>query len=201
MDYGILNEIKITARSSGDLAETLDVSDRTVRERYRKLRKHELVKTSRKHGVELTARGVQFLRLILKKGCEVVKKDFTIEGYESPVVKQNFTTEQGNAGESQKSDPDDDPVVKQNFTTSQANEKETEKSDFSLGDTIRFLLETIRRMTSDKDNGGYATIEALREISRTCGIEDERLETYLRRMLERGLIMEIEEGKYKPTGG
>lgn len=69
----ILDLVKIHPRNSGELAEQLDVTTKTVKRKYAVLRKHELIKTTPGQGVSLTARGVNFLRQYLgDKGTESV---------------------------------------------------------------------------------------------------------------------------------
>ncbi|MEW5760538.1 MAG: hypothetical protein AB1779_07215, partial [Candidatus Thermoplasmatota archaeon] len=91
IEYEILDEIKLKPSSSSQLAEKLDMSNRSIKDHYKKLRKHELVKTTPKRGVELTARGVNFLRLLHKNNSEMVKKCFPNANPKEEMVKKNFT--------------------------------------------------------------------------------------------------------------
>lgn len=74
----ILRSIEIQSKGSPALAAELDLSDRTIKEYYKALKKHGLIATSPKVGVELTARGVQFLKALTQTNGEIVKKNFTI---------------------------------------------------------------------------------------------------------------------------
>ena len=74
----ILNSIKVHSKGSAVLAAELDLSDRTIREHYKPLKKHGLITTTAKVGASLTARGVQFLKALRSERCEVVKENFTI---------------------------------------------------------------------------------------------------------------------------
>jgi len=62
IDWDILDHLKMGALSSEALAEKLEVSSRTVRERYEKLKRYRLITTARRVGAELTPRGVALLK-------------------------------------------------------------------------------------------------------------------------------------------
>jgi len=74
----MLNSIKIHSKGSAVLAAELDLSDRTIREHYKPLKKHGLIATTAKVGASLTARGVKILKTLRSEDYETVKKNFTI---------------------------------------------------------------------------------------------------------------------------
>jgi len=78
VEMDILKSIKIHSKGSPALAAELDLSDRTIREHYKSLKKHGLITTTAKIGASLTARGVKFLKALTSKGYEIVKKNFTV---------------------------------------------------------------------------------------------------------------------------
>lgn len=73
----ILDLIKVHPKNSGELAEELDTTPRTIKRKYAVLRKHELIKTTPGQGVSLTARGVNFFRQYLG---DKVTKNVTSKG-------------------------------------------------------------------------------------------------------------------------
>lgn len=74
----ILNSIKILSKSSAVLAEELDVSVETIKRDYKPLIKYGLISTSPRVGATLTARGVQFLKLLASGNSVIVSKNDTI---------------------------------------------------------------------------------------------------------------------------
>jgi len=69
----ILELIKIKPKNSGELAESLDTSTKTIKRHYATLRKHGLIKSTPGQGISLTTRGVNFYRQYLRdKGTKNV---------------------------------------------------------------------------------------------------------------------------------
>jgi len=87
----ILHLIKIEGKSSKDLASALGLDEKTVKRRYAVLNKHGLVNTRPGVGVELSSRGIIFLKRYLRdmgtktvpnggeKGSETVPKSLSIQ--------------------------------------------------------------------------------------------------------------------------
>lgn len=78
--YDILKEIKINPTSSSVLAQELDVSEKTVKNYYKKLKGYGLIKTSPHKGIELTPAGIKFITLLIQKNGEIGKKNFPNAG-------------------------------------------------------------------------------------------------------------------------
>ena len=78
-EYQILDLIKHERKSSSQLAAALDVSDRTIKEHYKKLKEHELIETKQGKGIGLSVKGIKFVRWGLYNSSEIVKKSFTTE--------------------------------------------------------------------------------------------------------------------------
>jgi len=77
-DYKILEAIKMQSKSSGILATELDVSDSTIKRSYTTLNRFGLIKATTGKGVELTVRGIKFLRMIASSGKSgIVSKNDT----------------------------------------------------------------------------------------------------------------------------
>jgi len=91
-DYKILESIKMQSKSSGILATELEVSDSTIKRSYTTLNRFGLIKTTTGKGVELTVRGIKFLRMIALSGKSViVSKSDTNNDSESEIVSKNDT--------------------------------------------------------------------------------------------------------------
>jgi len=72
----ILDHIKSEPKSSRELAEYLSVDEKTVKRRYAVLIKHQLATTARGRGIQLTPRGILFLKKYLRdKGTETVPSE------------------------------------------------------------------------------------------------------------------------------
>jgi biotin operon repressor len=74
----ILNSVKIQSKSSGVLAEELGVSVDTIQRDYKTLRGFGLITTSPRVGITLTARGVQFLKLLREGNIRIPAKNADI---------------------------------------------------------------------------------------------------------------------------
>ncbi|MCD6263191.1 Rrf2 family transcriptional regulator [Candidatus Bathyarchaeota archaeon] len=61
----ILNALKSGHKTSDELAELLGVSPKTIKRRYGTLRRHGLIKTTTGKGVELSIRGINFVKAYL----------------------------------------------------------------------------------------------------------------------------------------
>jgi len=90
LDYKILESLKTGGKSSTILAGEMGMSKRTIKEHYSTLRRFELINTVRGEGVELSAKGVKFLRRLSEgktsndqKSSEKVKEIFTRESEEN----------------------------------------------------------------------------------------------------------------------
>ncbi len=77
IELRILQEIKHEPKSSTQLAGLFELSDRTIKEHYKLLKKHELIDTKTKQGISLSVRGVKFVRWGMLSIGEIGKKTFT----------------------------------------------------------------------------------------------------------------------------
>jgi len=64
VEMAILNSIIIHSKGSARLAEELELSDKTIKRHYKPLRKHNLINSAPRVGINLSARGVKFLKLL-----------------------------------------------------------------------------------------------------------------------------------------
>lgn len=83
IEYKILDKLQVRSSSSSELASEFDVSERTIKEHYKPLKRHGLIKAVTGVGIDLTSRGVIFLRGL---------------GGHSAMVKENFTNENDGEG-------------------------------------------------------------------------------------------------------
>jgi len=72
-----VEEIMHKPQSSSQLASVFNVSDRTIKNHYEPLKRHELIETKTRKGVSLSVKGVKFVRWGLLGISEIVKKPFT----------------------------------------------------------------------------------------------------------------------------
>ena len=175
IELRILKEIKLQPSTSGVLAAKFEMDEKTIRRHCEPLKRFNLLAAIPGRGMSIAPRGLDFLR--------GVAQNLWTSGQKMP----GSQGEQATSGQKMPGCPE-------------GSAGGTQKIESFVETPLAMLMNAVRCLSGARDNGGYATIEALREISKTCGIEEERLETYLRRMLERGLIMEIEEGKFRATG-
>jgi len=75
--YEILELVKLEPKSSTQLAEALGVSTRTIKRDYEVLRKHELITTKTGKGIQLSLKGIRFLKML--KRDEKPKEEYTWE--------------------------------------------------------------------------------------------------------------------------
>jgi len=80
-DVSILRQLVDGSKSSSVIGSVLGVSDRSVREHFKKLRKHNLIETSQGFGARLTPKGIQFLKMH-------EKREQGIEGQDEMVNKE-----------------------------------------------------------------------------------------------------------------
>jgi hypothetical protein len=84
----ILDEIKISYATAEALASKLEVSEETIKRRYKILKKWQLIQTSPK-GISLSPRGILLLRYIASSGVTVSKNDTNLR---SAVSKNDTVT-------------------------------------------------------------------------------------------------------------
>ncbi len=88
----ILEALKDGAKSASKLSTLLDISDRTVKEKFKLLKKFELIITSPGFGARLTRKGVKFLRKLKSKKVTLTSLPFTA----SPPEKDTSSQHEGN---------------------------------------------------------------------------------------------------------
>lgn len=111
----ILELIKVKPMTSSELADKLEVSVRTIKYDYELLRKHGLIRTMPGKGVELTSKGVKFLKMLKITNGE---KNFSPE---TPGAKvQKLCT----------NEPSLDEKVQENCTFAPASPEENELNQY-----------------------------------------------------------------------
>lgn len=94
----ILDLLKKGRKSSSKLAEEIGISKRTVKRKYEFLKKHNLIKTSKGKGAELTPKGIKYIKRTTSPDSNLPRHSDIVT---KPVTSENKDKKKGNDDEVQ----------------------------------------------------------------------------------------------------
>lgn len=177
----ILDLIKVEPKSSRILADHLGVEEKTVKRRYAKLIKHGLVTTARGKGVEITPRGILFLRGYTR---DIGTKTVPCEGKKGDIGTENVPMSLENTI------PPLNSTERQKGAAAESEEEYAPKGEHGI-----FTIQKVLRQLKLKYPSGVPKETYYKITSDRYGIDKKIAEQYLTEFKKRGHITFINGGE------